>query len=104
MLILLVFLMYVLGAPEQLLRKAIALELLVLFVRFMFIARAVPHLGPMITMLVKVSGLNTSADGCMVACVRPVLHDQNVLATCETVADLECRCHPYSQPPLRRWP
>jgi hypothetical protein len=57
LLIPLVFLMYCLGAPELLLRKAIALELLVLFVRFMFIARAVPELGPMITMLVKVSTL-----------------------------------------------
>jgi hypothetical protein len=55
LLIPLVFLMYCLGAPELLLRKAIALELLVLFVRFMFIARAVPKLGPMITMPVKVS-------------------------------------------------
>ncbi len=64
----LVFLMYCLGAPELLLRKAIALELLVLFVRFMFIARAVPNLGPMITMLVKVSSAGAAGPHVDVSC------------------------------------
>jgi hypothetical protein len=54
LLIPLVFMMYVLGTPEPLLRKAIVLEMLVLFMRFMYIARAVPRLGPLVTMLLKV--------------------------------------------------
>jgi hypothetical protein len=83
-LVLAIFLSFVLGASELALRKAVVVQQLLLFARFMFIARAVPRLGPMVTMLFKVAARATARPSlepaCLAACTQDSLqqpHWQN---------------------------
>jgi hypothetical protein len=58
-----ILLLYLLRAPEVLLRKALALQMLLMFVRSVYFFRALKHLGPMMAMLGKVKH-SRSAGGC----------------------------------------